>query len=79
MEPAKGSAILWPSVYSNDPFETDHRTYHEAVPVTKGKKYAANFWQHMFDFQGPLQKGCDNKNYLQRASLVTPTVPLVRR
>ena len=42
--PSKGSAILWPSVLSSDPYTTDDRTYHEAVPVAAGLKYAANFW-----------------------------------
>ena len=40
--PRKGSAILWPSVHSHDPWETEQETYHEAVTVVKGEKYAAN-------------------------------------
>ena len=27
----KGTAILWPSVHSHDPWETESLTYHEAV------------------------------------------------
>ena len=42
--PKKGTAILWPSVHSHDPWETESMTYHEAVTVAKGEKYAANFW-----------------------------------
>ena len=38
--PRKGSAILWPSVHSHDPWETETQTYHEAVTVKKGEKYA---------------------------------------
>ena len=49
--PRKGSAILWPSVLSEDPFVTDERTYHEAVTVDKGIKFSANFWIHMYEFQ----------------------------
>eukprot|EP00966_Prymnesium_polylepis_P303083 7001345-Prymnesium_polylepis.2 len=111
--PAKGSAIVWPSVLcaplaphsdlhpsqprqhtscvrglaierwcapallpcalreprSNDPYTTDERTYHEAVPVVRGLKFAANFWMHMYDFQNPLAVGCDNVNYVQPSAL----------
>ena len=67
--PRKGRAILWPSVWSNDTDVTDDRTYHEALPVEKGRKYAANFWLHLYDFQGPHAKGCDNRNYLQHGTL----------
>lgn len=67
--PRKGRAILWPSVLSNDTFVTDDRTYHEALPVVKGLKYAANFWIHMYDFQGYHAKGCDNRDYLQDDTL----------
>jgi hypothetical protein len=49
--PRSGSAILWPSVMSDDPYTTDERTYHEAVAVTRGVKYSANFWIHMYEFQ----------------------------
>ena len=49
--PRKGSAILWPSVLSEDPFVTDERTFHEAVTVDKGIKFSANFWIHMYEFQ----------------------------
>jgi len=67
--PKKGSAIWWPSVYSDDPFKTDERTYHEAVAVEKGVKYAANFWLHMYEFQETLQRGCDNSDYFQDSLL----------
>ena len=63
--PKKGSAILWPSVHSDDPYRTEDLTYHEAVTVGKGEKYAANFWIHMFEFQKMLQNGCDNEDYFQ--------------
>ena len=63
--PKKGSAILWPSVFSDDPWSTDERTYHEARTVDKGVKYSANFWIHMFEFQAALGRGCDNSDYYQ--------------
>ena len=46
-------------VLSDDPYTTDERTYHEAVEVIKGRKYAANFWIHMFEFQEALKRGCE--------------------
>ena len=52
--PKKGTAILWPSVKSDDPYALDGRTYHEAMPVVLGVKYSANFWLHMFEFQQAL-------------------------
>ena len=60
---------MWPSVWSNDTAVTDDRTYHEALPVEKGLKYAANLWMHLYDFQRPHAKGCDNRNYLQHDTL----------
>uniref|UniRef100_A0A7S0LH06 Fe2OG dioxygenase domain-containing protein n=1 Tax=Coccolithus braarudii TaxID=221442 RepID=A0A7S0LH06_9EUKA len=63
--PVKGSAILWPSVHSADPFKTDERTYHEAMTVIRGLKYSANFWIHMYEFQQALLRGCDNSDYFQ--------------
>lgn len=57
-QPAKGKAILWPSVLNNDTFNMDPRTHHEALPVTKGEKYGANFWIHQYDFKGPHGTGC---------------------
>ena len=65
--PKKGSAILWPSVFSDDPWSTDDRTYHEACTVQAGTKYSANFWIHMFEFQKALGRGCDNSDYYQDA------------
>ena len=36
----------------------DHRTHHEALPVTKGTKYAANFWIHQYDYVTAHHQGC---------------------
>ena len=56
--PKKGKAILWPSVLNDDPLAFDPRTHHEALPVTKGEKYGANFWIHQYAFKGPYTAGC---------------------
>jgi len=57
-QPQKGKAILWPSVHADKPHDKDDRTHHEALPVTRGEKYGANFWIHQYDFKGPHAKGC---------------------
>lgn len=58
VKPKRGRALLWPSVHSNDPFHIDQRTLHEAKPVIKGTKYAANSWIHMYNFRIPNLWGC---------------------
>lgn len=58
VQPAKGRALLWPSVMDRNPFEKDLRTHHEATPVTKGIKFAANAWLHMYNFKEPFKVGC---------------------
>ena len=58
VQPQRGKAILWPSVLADDPFSKDSRTDHEALPVTEGEKFGANFWIHQYDFKGPHAKGC---------------------
>ena len=68
--PRKGSAILWPSVHPSDVLATDERTSHEALPVVRGTKYAANFWVHLYDFQTYHGAGCENKVYLQPEALL---------
>lgn len=50
VKPKRGSAVLWPSTYSYNLSEKDPRTHHEALPVIKGMKYAANSWIHPYDF-----------------------------
>lgn len=56
--PKKGRLLLWPSVRNNNPNLIDHRTTHQALPVEKGVKYAANAWLHMRDFKGPNSRNC---------------------
>jgi prolyl 4-hydroxylase len=57
-QPKTGKAILWPSVLAGDPHSKDSRTDHEALPVTAGEKFGANFWIHQHDFKGAYAKGC---------------------
>lgn len=55
--PKLGRAVLWPSVFDHDLRTSDRRTTHEALPVIKGFKHAANLWQHHSDFKTPSRKG----------------------
>merc|ERR1711879_257414 len=56
--PKKGKAILWPSVLAEAPNTIDPRTHREALPVTRGEKFGANFWIHQHDFKNTHAKGC---------------------
>lgn len=58
VQPKKGRAVLWSNVKDDAPHDMDTRTYHEARPVLKGEKMAANFWIHQYDFKTPHMKGC---------------------
>ena len=60
VEPRRGRALLWPSVLDHDPNERDDRTEHEAVTVSRGGKFAANYWLHMYNFQDAVRRGCSN-------------------
>ena len=44
VSPAKGKALLWPSVLNEDLSKQEPKTFHEALPVLKGLKIAANAW-----------------------------------
>jgi prolyl 4-hydroxylase len=56
--PKRGKALLWPSVLNGDLTKQDARTYHEALPVVKGLKMAANAWIHLYNFHVPNHWGC---------------------
>jgi prolyl 4-hydroxylase len=58
VQPKKGRALLWPSVYDDRPLYMDSRTTHEARPVVTGTKYAGNLWQHPWNFKKPHKQGC---------------------
>ena len=55
--PKLGRAILWPSTQEVDPIKGEMRTHHEALPVERGVKYAANLWMHLYDFKTPSRAG----------------------
>eukprot|EP00962_Isochrysis_galbana_P057932 scaffold30556_cov104-Isochrysis_galbana.AAC.1 len=44
----------------------------QACTVTRGVKYSANFWLHMYEFQAALGRGCDNSDYYQPGVALTP-------
>lgn len=56
--PKKGRALLWPSVQSDDPSGRDWITDHEALPVIKGTKFAANAWLHLKNYRLANEDGC---------------------
>ena len=56
--PKLGRALWWPSVLAASPERNDLRTNHEALPVVRGTKLAANVWIHQHDFMTPYSKGC---------------------
>ncbi len=56
--PKKGRALLWPSTFDDRPLVQDHRTFHEAKPVIRGLKHAANLWIHQHDFKKAHRLGC---------------------
>lgn len=58
VQPVKGRVLIWPSVLNEDPDAQDIRTTHQALPVEKGIKFAANAWVHQRDFKTPNNNGC---------------------
>lgn len=58
VKPKKGRAVLWPSTLNQIPDRIDRRTSHEARPVTKGIKYGANSWIHLYNYRVPNLWGC---------------------
>ena len=55
--PKLGRAILWPSVVAADLLTGEKNTHHEALPVERGIKFAANLWIHLYDFKTPSRSG----------------------
>mmetsp|Transcript_26557 Transcript_26557/g.64757 ORF Transcript_26557/g.64757 Transcript_26557/m.64757 type:complete len:555 (-) Transcript_26557:135-1799(-) len=58
VNPKKGRALLWPSVYDSNPKKDDPRMRHQALPVKEGTKFAANSWIHLYDYKTAQEKGC---------------------
>jgi prolyl 4-hydroxylase len=52
IRPKKGRALVWSNVRDDDPLEEDLLARHEALPLVKGRKYAATAWFH----NGPVKK-----------------------
>lgn len=46
VKPKIGRALIWPSVFDDDPNTADDRTTHQALAVTRGIKFGANAWLH---------------------------------
>jgi hypothetical protein len=42
--PKKGAALIWPNLDNDDLYQKEEGTWHEALPVIQGMKYAANAW-----------------------------------
>ncbi len=57
VQPKKGMALIWPSVLDENPMMMDKRTFHEALPVLKGRKYAANAWFYLRSYK---ENECDS-------------------
>lgn len=58
VKPKRGKALLWPSTLNHDLEQQDPRTVHEAKPVTRGLKFAANSWVHLYEYKKPNLWGC---------------------
>ena len=54
----KGNAVLWPSVTNLNPQYDEPKTYHEALPVEVGMKFASNVWIHNYDYRTPSGRNC---------------------
>ena len=58
VKPKKGKAVLWPSVKDDNLVQHEPLSLHEARPVVKGRKYAANSWIHLYDYNISNLHGC---------------------
>mmetsp|Transcript_23125 Transcript_23125/g.26593 ORF Transcript_23125/g.26593 Transcript_23125/m.26593 type:complete len:503 (-) Transcript_23125:32-1540(-) len=56
--PKKGKALIWPNALNYDPNVIDDRMGHAALPVIRGRKFAANVWIHSRDFRTQYDNGC---------------------
>lgn len=70
VKPKKGKALLWPSTLDADPDKQDASTMHEAMPVIRGTKYAANSWLHLYNYEVPNLWGCTGKSALNKPRFV---------
>jgi hypothetical protein len=74
VKPKKGRAVLWPSVLDSDLEKQDARTHHEALPVVKGIKKAANAWIHLCVHSATCVEG--DPDHVLRCAGITFTFPI---
>ena len=65
VQPKRGAAVWWPHGMEHNLWQKDDRTHHEAMPVIKGLKKAANYWIHAMDFKSSMAAGCDGRQQLK--------------
>mmetsp|Transcript_42302 Transcript_42302/g.116680 ORF Transcript_42302/g.116680 Transcript_42302/m.116680 type:complete len:247 (-) Transcript_42302:43-783(-) len=57
--PAKrGAAVLFANTKDRNPMETDIRTLHESLPVTRGEKRGMNMWLYQYNYRDFWKKSC---------------------
>ena len=56
--PRAGRALFWTNVRDADPRATEPRVMHEALPVRRGVKWAANAWVHRQSWRPAVDAGC---------------------
>ena len=54
----RGRAVIWPSVLDKDLNIRQDLTFHEAMPVKRGKKYGANLWFHPLNTREAMEDEC---------------------
>jgi prolyl 4-hydroxylase len=54
--PEAGKVVIWANMKGNW-WKPNKASMHQAVPVKKGIKWAANFWVHPMDYRSPEQHG----------------------
>jgi len=60
IHPKKGDAVLFYNLQEeghHDGINVDHRTLHEACPVTEGEKWSAKYWVRNKRVNGKLYSG----------------------
>eukprot|EP00927_Polykrikos_kofoidii_P006871 TRINITY_DN12794_c1_g1_i1.p1 TRINITY_DN12794_c1_g1~~TRINITY_DN12794_c1_g1_i1.p1 ORF type:complete len:391 (+),score=53.32 TRINITY_DN12794_c1_g1_i1:62-1174(+) len=55
----RGAAVLFVNTMDRNPMETDPRTMHESLEVTKGEKRGMNMWLYQYDFRRYWRIGCN--------------------
>lgn len=56
--PQKGRAVLWQNVMDDALDVMQTLTFHEALPVKRGKKYGMNLWFHSRNMREAMESGC---------------------